>query len=164
MKKLLLLFLLLVITGCAPRTNEPPMTQLQIREIQTRAYPISDMKMVMKAMINVLQDEGYMISNSSLDLGLLSAEKNIDVESTFMRILARLADAQNARWDKQTTIVANANVSSFGETTRIRMSFQSKTVDNFGCPSKTITLYDACLYEDFFSKVSKALFLQGESI
>lgn len=164
MKKLHLLIFLLLVTGCVPRASEPPMTQLQIREIQTRAYSQSDMKMVMKAMINVLQDEGYMITNSSLDLGLLSAERNIDVESKFMRFLACFAEAQNARWDKHTTILANANVSSFGETTRVRMSFQSKTLDNFGCPSKITTLYDPCLYEDFFSKVSKALFLEEESL
>jgi hypothetical protein len=57
-----------------------PKTQLEIREIQTRSYDTPDTKMVMKAVLNVLQDEGYNIKNAETELGLLTASKEIDIE------------------------------------------------------------------------------------
>ena len=71
----------LAISGCAPIDREPALTQLQVREIQTREFETMDVKLVMKGMMNVLQDDGYIIKNAVLDLGLLSAEKDIDVSS-----------------------------------------------------------------------------------
>ena len=36
-------------------------------------------KLVMKAMLNVLQDDGYVVKNAVVDLGLITATKEIDV-------------------------------------------------------------------------------------
>lgn len=54
-----LLFILSVFAyGCASTAVTPRMTQLQIREFQARPDEINDTKLVMKAMLNVLQDDG----------------------------------------------------------------------------------------------------------
>lgn len=153
-----------ILTGCGlNRCSETPLTQLQIREVQSREFDTKDTKLVMKAMMNVLQDDGYIIKNAVADLGLLSAEKNIDIENKtsafFMTLLV-----QNARWNKHQILEASANVSEFGNKTRVRINFQIKTIDNFGCPQDVLSLEDSQYYQDFFEKVYKGIFIQEQAI
>ena len=72
-----------LVYGCASATGvtEVPKTQLEIREYQTREYDTKDVKMVMKSLLNVLQDDGFIVKNASVDLGLISATKEINVEN-----------------------------------------------------------------------------------
>lgn len=159
------LTMLLSFSGCAPKgSSDIPVTQLQMREIQTRNFDTDDTKLVMKSMMNVLQDDGYILKNVVLDLGLLSAERNIDTENTGVALLQTLLVGQGARWEKHQVMEASANVSSFGEKTRVRMTFQTKTIDNFNCPKNVTTVTDMKTYQEFFDKVSKSIFLQSEEI
>jgi hypothetical protein len=59
----------------------PPKSQLQIRELQTRSYDTRNTKMVMKTMLNVLQDDGFIVKEANTELGLLTATKEIDVQT-----------------------------------------------------------------------------------
>ena len=117
----------------------------------------------MKSIMNVLQDEGYIIKNAVSDVGLLSAEKIIDVENLGMAILSS-ALCNNPRWNKQQVHEASANLSEFGEKTRVRINFQVKTMDNFGQPRDVVTVMDPKYYQEFFDKVSKGLFIQQQNI
>ena len=45
-------------TGCATTRAKPSRSQLQIREMQTRSLDTPDVEAVVKAIINVLQDDG----------------------------------------------------------------------------------------------------------
>ena len=48
-----------------------PMTQLEKRQFQTRTYDSADKALVMKAMLNVLQDEGFIVYNANPLLGFM---------------------------------------------------------------------------------------------
>ena len=63
----------MLVYGCAMTGVTPEKTQLQIREIQTRSYDTNDTKIVMKVLLNMLQDEGFIVRNADTDLGLLTA-------------------------------------------------------------------------------------------
>lgn len=152
------------LTSCVRSIPEVPLTQLQTREIQTREFDTNDTKLVMKSMMHVLQDDGYVIKNAVLDLGLLSAEKNADIEKKGEAFAARLLEGVNARWKKQEILEASANVSEFGNRTRVRINFQRKTMDNFGCPNDVQTILDEYVYQQFFNKVRNSLFIQQENI
>lgn len=153
------------LTGCAIHNySEMPITQLQVREVQTREFDTCDTKLIMKSMMNVLQDEGFIIKNAVADLGLLSAEKNIDVENKSSAILCRMLAGNNARWSKQEILEASGNVTEYGSKTRVRMNFQTKTIDNFGCPQDIKTVNDPKFYQEFFDKVSKGIFIQEQGI
>lgn len=152
----------LLVTGCH-RHREEVLTQLQVREIQTRDFDTKDMKSVMKSMMNVLQDEGFIIKNAVLDLGLLSAEKHVDIENKASAAFQTLLSS-HPRWDKQQVLEASANVSEFGEKIRIRMNFQTKIFDNWGRPSNIETIYDSLYYQNFFERVGKGLFLADQEI
>jgi predicted RNA binding protein with dsRBD fold (UPF0201 family) len=79
MKRLILCILCCVLlVSCA--TAEIQKTQLQIREYQTRIYDTNDQDLVMKAMINVLQDSGFIVYNANEKLGLILAKKEFNTE------------------------------------------------------------------------------------
>jgi hypothetical protein len=60
---LLLLAAAALSAGCAASVR-PAQTQLEVRAIQTRTFDTADTKLVMKAMFNVLQDDGYVVKNA----------------------------------------------------------------------------------------------------
>lgn len=154
-----------MMSGCVRTPAEDPIaTQLQTREIQTRDFDTNDTKMVMKSMMNVLQDEGFIIKNAVMDLGLLSAEKNIDIENKMHAFAAAIFIGPQARLNKLQILEASANVSEFGPKTRVRINFQTKTMDNFGCPKDVITIKDPSYYQIFFDKVGKGIFIQEQEI
>lgn len=157
-----------LMSGCAfMQKEDPPLTQLQIRELQTKELDTPDTKLVMKSMMNVLQDEGYIIKNVVADMGLLSAEKNVDIENKALAILMISLNTQtpgNARWKKQQILEASANVTEFGKTTKVRINFQIKTLDNVGNVHSVVTVKDPKYYQEFFDKVSKGVFIQEQGI
>ena len=121
-----------VAVGCSTTGANTPKTQLEIREFQTRTYPTNDVKLVMKAMLNVLQDDGYIVKNAATDLGLLNAQKEVNVENKGEAVLSMLVFRNNAKWKKNSIIDATANVSEFGTECKVRVNFQVKTLDNTG--------------------------------
>ena len=165
MKKLFFLtFIALSISGCATTRVQPQKTQLQIREFQTRSYETNDSKMVMKAMLNVLQDDGFIVKNAVLDLGLLSAEKTVDIENKGEAFMAAFFAGANARWKKASIIECTGNITEFGDNVKVRVNFQLKILDNRGGILKIEQIDDEKYYQDFFIKVDKGIFLQKEKI
>ncbi|MEW6440476.1 MAG: hypothetical protein AB1640_06010 [bacterium] len=149
--------------GCATPATAPK-SQLQIREFQTRSYETKDTMMVMKAVLNTLQDEGFIVKNAVPELGLLTATKEMDVEDKTQAILLRLLGGANATWLKNSIVEATANVSDFGSQTRVRLNFQVKTYDNRGAVREVKQIEDAQFYQNFFAKVDKGIFIQKEKL
>lgn len=156
---------MLVLSGCTPsRPPLPPKTQLEMREMQTRNYENKDMKLAMKAVINALQDEGFLVKNADKELGFISATKEFDVENGTERFFAILSDGAMARYKKNTVIEASANVSDFGRETKVRVIFQTKILDNFGGAVSVHQIDDSGYYQEFFSKVDKSLYFERERL
>lgn len=168
MKKFVLLMIIVFTTGslvgCATRNPEPQKSQLQIRAFQTKEYQTADTKMAMKAMLNVLQDDGFIVKNAVLDLGLLSAEKTIDVENKTEAAWATFWLGVQAVYKKASIIECTANVSEFGEVIKVRANFQIKMLNNKGGIIKVEPINDEKYYQDFFMKVDKGMFLQKEKV
>jgi len=150
--------------GCASNPGQPRATQLQIRELQTRSFDTDDVMMVMKAVASVMQDDGYIIKEANSDLGLLTASKETDIESTGGKLWRSLFFMYGATSQKTAVVEATGNISPFGEQTRVRMNFQLRVLDNKGGTKKTTRVEDAAFYQDFFTKLDKAIFLQKEKV
>src|ERR1700675_1346607 len=120
----------LLLAACATTGVSPQKTQLEIREFQTRSYDTKDTKMVMKALLNVLQDDGFIVKNANVELGLLTATKELDVESKGEAFLTGVLAGRDARWKKNAMIECSGNVSEFGTQTRVRVNFQVKVMNN----------------------------------
>ena len=156
--------LALLTTSCSYHSTDTQMTQLQMREIQTRSFLSIDSKRVLKEMVNVLQDEAYIVKNANAELGFLTGEKDIDVENGWSRTMAILGGDPNSSWKKNEVIEISANVTQFGKDTRVRVNFQKKLFDNFGRVIKVRQIYDQKQYQDFFDKVHKGLFIEQEQL
>ncbi|MCI0453394.1 MAG: hypothetical protein L0Y68_00180 [Candidatus Dadabacteria bacterium] len=165
-KGLVLLSILSLFVFSCTKTNVavPKKTQLQVRQFQTRTYDTKNTKMVMKALFNVLQDDGFIVKNAVVDLGLLTAEKEVDIESSGVKFFALFFMGANASWEKSLILEATANVSEFGEQTKVRMNFQAKVLDNAGRVLSVEQVQDEKFYQDFFSKVDKGIFIEKERI
>ena len=159
------LFCLFLFGACAPQQRQvPEKTQLEIRQIQTRTYDTNNFKLVMKSVLNVLQDENFIVKNVALDLGFLTATKEIDIENPHAQFWAKFQRAESTRWPKHKIIEATINVSEFGKEMRVRANFQSKVMDNKGAVISVNQMTDQEFYQDFFLKVGKGIFIQQQHI
>ncbi len=152
---------LVATSGCAPAPRPVPRSALQVREIQTRNFSTADTKLVMKAVLNALQDEGFITRNAVSDLGLITATREEDTERRSDMIFGTLFHGRDALWPKASVIEATINVSEFGKETRVRVSFHQKILDNRGGTMSVFEVDNPGLYQDFFSKIDKSVFLQG---
>ncbi len=146
--------------------TQPPILQspLQKREVQTRTFSVRDEHLVMKAVLNALQDEGYIAKNAVVELGLLTATKEANEEDQTSMILGSILMGHDARWKKTLVIEANANISRHGKETRLRISFQRKYLDNTGGIMHVESIIDPHFYQMFFAKVDQSIFYQTQQI
>ncbi len=159
------LFCAFVATSCASREpKEPEKTQLEIRQMQTRVYETDNFKLAMKSVLNVLQDENFIVKNVALDLGFLTATKEKDIEDPQASFWGKFQRDESARWPKTEVVEATVNVSEFGKQLRIRANFQTKVVDNKGAVISVHQITDQSFYQDFFSKIDKGIFIQTQEI
>ena len=164
-QKYLPLFGLCLLAGCAAQTHDQGMvSQLQVRELQTRTFEDTNLATVMKAMINVLQDEGFIVKSAVLDLGLLTAEKDVEVNASSRSSYSTLFLGKEERWPQRSVLEMSANVTEFGTDTKVRVSFHIRTIDNYGCVTEVCRQVDESAYRKFFSQISKGIFLQSENL
>jgi len=157
-------------------------SQLQVRERQTREFDTNDTKLVLKAVLNTLQDDGFIVKNANTELGLLTAQKEVDMNSSstsknsddnvwgaiFDSMLNsnrnRNTNQQNKPVKKFKLIEVSVNVSEIGSRSKVRANFQAKILDDSG---KTLDVYevdDLKFYQDFFAKVDKGIFIQKSGL
>lgn len=164
-KKIIGCFVLTLVAGCTPMCQEREQVQpLQRREAQTRCFESTDMKTVMKAMINVLQDEGYIVKNAVFELGLLTAEKDMNVQGDCDPCYIDWFFFNDVRYPSHALIELTANISDYGDDTRVRVNFQRRVFDNYGCVMEADQMLNEHEYRDFFAKVSRGVFFQIENL
>lgn len=108
MKKItctLAVFLALSLTACQTtsmnKVMETSESQVQIRQIQTRAFDTTDKKKTLRTVIATLQDLGFVIDKADNELGTVSGTK-LDGYSLRMTVTVR------PRGQKQILVRANA--------------------------------------------------------
>lgn len=163
MRKVLFFFLPLMLVMGACTQPKPRKSQLEIRAMQTRSYETKDIKLVMKAVMHTLQDDNFLIKQANVDLGLLTAQKDVDLGGYSFVPMFRHRHS-DIRVKNNAIIEASANISEFGDKTRVRINFQQKVLDNKGVIMTVKHIHNAGFYQKFFSKVDKAVFLGKENL
>lgn len=151
--------LALLLIGCSG-TPKPLRSQLEVRQIQTRITDATDTRMVLKAMLNVLQDEGFIVKSADTDLGLLTGSKGVDVEKKGQGFVRWVFDIET--WEKTCLVDVTVNVSPSRGRTRVRVNFETRVLDNTGAITRICPVDDPLHYEQFFARVDKSIFLQRE--
>lgn len=164
--RLAALALTLGLSGCMMPGGGAQMqqTQLQEREYQTRAFDTEDQKAVMKALVGALQDDGFVISQANTDLGLLTAQKEVDVKDAGEVALSTLLAGSKAVYKNNAIMDATANVSAFGKQTRVRLNVVQKVMDNKGVVMDVQPVANQAFYQSFFETVSKSLFILNQKL
>jgi len=162
--KILFLTVVLIFSGCAMTPPVPQMSQLEIREMQTRSYENGGVsfKQVMKAIINVLQDDGFIIKNADKELGFITAVQETDVETPWGSAFAIGFGDQQPRYPKNAINEGSVNITERGKRMQVRAIFQKKVLDNLGGTSSVHQITNLEYYQKFFSKVDKGLFLEKQ--
>lgn len=154
----------LILSGCLTQPPAPQQSQLQVRQYQTRAYETTDHTKVLKASMHALQDGGFIIKQANSDLGLLTAQKETDVQNDNAALILTLLAGSEARYQKNAIEEASVNVSEFGKKTKVRINIALKVLDNHGGVVSVAPVQDAQPYQAFFSTLSKSLFLADQKI
>jgi hypothetical protein len=148
--------LCVVLTGCyspsgSQNSSQLSLSPLQTSATQTRTYDKQNSKEALKTVLNVLQDEGYLIDYGQADLGLLHGTKS--------------AGGYGApSYGTVTTLEATVNISEFGDHLKIRINLQSRIVDRYGYLMVATTITDPLTYQDFFTKLERAFFIQKQGL
>ncbi len=141
--------ILIVAGGCqsAAPAPEPELSPLQLRMLQTHDFGGAEAPAVLKAMVHVFQDDGFIVRVADPSLGVLTAER----EST-------LASRDRV------VVEATANVTRAGGQTVGRVNFHEREIDKRGRIRRAARRLEPALYQGFFAKVEKAVFLQRSSV
>jgi len=160
--------ILLLLFGCVSTPKPPPvpkLTQLQIRQIQTREYSDINAKGVMKAVIAALQDDGFIISNADLDLGLISASvESYQLDEATKSYVEFWYGAGRGTYQTTKRIEASVTVQQHGETIKVRINLLAKAITNAGGLVWSQPIYDARVYQNLFAKVDKAVYLEKQNL
>jgi hypothetical protein len=173
---LLLLAYTVLLAGCAPLIPKEALQlspeSLALRQLQTRRFETKDEKALLAAGAALLQDLGFTIDASATELGLIVVSKDRSAveagqvaASVFLGLLTALAGAPViVPWDEKQKMRASLVTHPYGpnnENTLVRITFQRVVWNTQQKISKTEPLNDPKFYQEFFEKLSKAVFLHA---
>jgi hypothetical protein len=140
------------------------------RQLQTRKYNTTAEDKIINTCVNVLQDSGFTIENTELKLGTILASKEREaVESGQVAgaIIIAVIFGVAIPIDKNQKMFASIVVSpaaSEKNASLVRITFSRLVWNDRNAVSKAERLEDPEVYQTFFSKLSKGLFLEAQSI
>ena len=154
-------------------------TALEVREIQTREFEGVNDSEILSATMGVLQDLGYAIDEIDRELGVLSASKRADATDP-TEVLGRIAlDAMSCvltfliacdnenylksddMQDIRLTVVVLPSEDKQSMNS-VRVTMQRVIWDRDGRISNQATITDPEVYQAFFIKLDKSVFLEKE--
>lgn len=144
-----------------------PMAQLEKRQYQTRTYSTSQKADVMKGILNVLQDDGYIVYNANPLLGFIygvkdfdTSDKDTDISKDFGLSKTRI----NMNGIKVATVEVNANITEYGNTMKVRVNFKRKLLNTYGNAQFIDDVSEEEFYQEFYKKLDQSLYLQKQKV
>ena len=173
MKKILaILFILCFVTlpvSAKKRQSETvitPMKQLQKREYQTRTFNSHDKDIVMKSLLNVYQDEGFIVYNANSLLGFIYGAKDFDIsdsETDISKEFGLTKSRLNFNGVNVATVETTANITQYGDDLKVRINFKRKLLNTYGTAQFIDDINDEEYYNEFFIKLEKSISLLKKS-
>jgi hypothetical protein len=166
------------LSGCAtipPDALKMTPDTLERRQLQTRRFDGIEEKKILAASAGVLQDLGFNIDESETKLGLIVASKDRSAVSkgqvTAAVLLALLTGTVTAVDKKQkirVSLVARPapTASDAGPPTSyyVRVTFQRMVWNTDNQVSRIEAIDEPAIYQEFFEKLSKSIFLEAQQI
>ena len=172
-KKSLVIFLLLL-TACQMTVPKEALQlspeSLQMRQVQTRYFDTKDEASVLSASAALLQDLGFNIDESESKLGFILGTKDrnaTNVGQVAAMIIVAALGGGAMPIDKTQKMRACIVTHPYGEQEdkiAVRVTFQRIVWNTQGQVSTREGLTEPAMYQEFFSKLSKSLFLEAQNI
>lgn len=162
-------------TGCANNKIPPEALALspdtlERRTRQSRLFDTNDETQMLAASAGVLQDLGFTLDESETDLGVIVASKDRDATEAGQvagKIILAVLFGVNAAIDDEQKIRASlvTRISDQNPNkTYVRVTFQRVVWNDKGVVSTIEGVDDAKIYQDFFARLSKSVFLEAHKI
>jgi len=138
---------------------------MALRQMQTRKYSTRDDTKVIQAVVGLLQDDGFTIQELEADLGVVLGSKNreaIEAGQVAAAVLVGVVFGVAIPIDKYQLMSASIVISeapSDSNSTIVRVTFSRLVWNTDNDLSKAERLEEPEMYQLFFSKLSKSLFL-----
>ena len=171
---LVLLIAMASVIGCQASPPKKPFqlseSALQQRQFQTRRFDDIDENQLLAACAGVLQDLGFNLDESEAELGVVVASKRKTVHhpaiATIAQLLDILVDIEIAI-DKEQRIRASLVTWPDPDSERshfVRVTFQRAVWNTENEVSRREALDDPQLYQRFFDRLSKSVFLEAHTL
>jgi len=170
----------LSLTGCATTAQMDVLKlspdSLKNREIESRQFDTKDELEVLLATANVLQDMGFTLTEIENDLGLIVGSKERDATvpgqiamAAFADILCAAAGTSSnalAMTDAVQSILVSCitRLNLEGNKVVARVTFQRVIFNQMQQVSRLETIDAPEIYQGFFDKLSKSIFLEANKI
>lgn len=163
-----------VLFGCAAKIPKEALEltpeSLKLRQLQTRRFDSKDEKALLAAGAGVLQDLGFTLDESETKLGVIVASKDrsaVETGQVIGSVILMALTGVPVPWDKNQKIRASLVTKPAGtdvESTLVRVTFQRIVWNTEGRISKTEPLDEPEFYQEFFERLSKAVFLDAHEL
>ena len=167
----LLLATSLLVSGCEnhipKEALELKQENLQLRQLQTRSFETKEEKKILSSGASVLQDLGFSIDESESPLGVIVGSKDRDaVEAGQVAgaVMMAVLFGVSMPIDQNQKIRASLVTRPTDKKTNLRVTFQRVVWNTQGQVSRTESIEDPKIYQEFFEKLSKAVFLEAHEI
>ena len=146
---------------------------LQERQLQTRVFEAVAEPNLLTASAAVLQDLGFTIDETDVRSGVIVCSRDRDVTvtaemvvSVALEILSVLVGMPaSVPYDKTQKVLASLVITPVdNQRTAVRITFQHMVWDSDGNIRKKEQLKEPAIYQEFFSKLSKSIFLVAHEI
>jgi len=169
----ILIVILFVLSGCAGVPKDAfklSATSLEDRQLQSRKFSTLDNALLLSSGASVLQDKGYSIDESNVDLGVLTASKQADATNAGQIagaiVLALLTGTVTPTDDEQKIRICLVLQETLddADSSVARITIQRVIWNTQGKVSRVESINAPELYQAFFEKLSKATFLEANQI
>jgi hypothetical protein len=163
----------LLLTGCAVVTLDADLNltpeMFALRQMQTRRFDTTDEQKILRTCAALLQDTGFTIDETETKLGILIASKERDATDAaqWAVFIVGAFFGVTLPPDKDQIMkafVTTRPVGTEGKQVAVRVAFERTVFDTEQRLKKIEALNDPKMYQSFFEKLSKALFLEAHDI
>ncbi|MBN1829836.1 MAG: hypothetical protein JW884_11940 [Deltaproteobacteria bacterium] len=168
------LLVLITLIACQPQIPKDALVftpeTLQYRQMQTRRFETNDESKILASSAALLQDLGFNIDESETDLGIIVGSKDrsaVETAQVVGAVIFAVLFGVPMPTDKNQKMRACVVTNPVGEERShiaVRVTFQRMVWNTQGQCTKRECLRDPKMYQEFFEKLSQAIFLEAQEI
>ncbi len=175
MKLIIFCFSVLIFYGCSTTSVKEMMkietSTAQERQLQTKKFDTIDKDKILFSSIATLQDLGFNIDEINRDFGIISASKTRDAreigDQVGVVLLALFFGVDSSRQtdyiqEIKASVVVSSNLKT--NTTFLRFTMQRVIKNEEGRVNDVETIKDKEIYQQFYEKLSKSVFLEANEL